>query len=190
MNKNSMKKVLFLFCFIGLLATTTSFGQGFYSTSYKDRNSGSFSKDASLLSFQYGIGHLSSWGFGYAGGVTLGPVYVKYEKGIMDELGIAAYVAPSFTRYTNHDNVLSFGTGALAYYHFNKLIPLSDLDISAGAGLGLKFHNNSAYNDTKVRGGVIFKVNARYYFSNSFAVHLETGWDYMSALQAGITFRL
>lgn len=188
MNKNSMKKVLFLFCFIGFISITSSFGQGFYSTPYKDRNSGSFSKDASLLSFQYGIGHLSAWNFGYGGGVTLGPVYVKYEKGIMDELGIAAYVAPSFTRYKHYDNVLSFGTGALAYYHFNKLIPLADLDISAGAGLGLKFHNNANY-DTKVRGGMIFKVNARYYFSNSFGVHLETGWDYMSALQAGITLR-
>ncbi|WP_158605873.1 outer membrane beta-barrel protein [Taibaiella sp. KBW10] len=160
---------------------------GFYSQPYKTRNSGSFNKSTSLLSI--GIGVPDNYG-NYK--VSLPPVYVKYEHGITDEIGIGLLGGLGMSNYKsggNRYNYLETTIGALGYYHFNKLIPVSKLDVYLGAGIGLNIRddNYSNYNNTSVIG--LGKAGARYYFNPKFSVYAEAGYDNLSVLNAGITLR-
>jgi hypothetical protein len=82
----------------------------------------------------------------------------------------------------------------LGYYHFNKLIPVKDLDVYAGAGLGFRARSASGdtngydYSETTVT--VPVKVGGRYFFTDAFGAYLEVGWDDMSDANIGVTFRL
>lgn len=179
-------------------------GRAFYKTPYKSRNSGSFSSKASLLSFGIGFPNRSGAGYDWdSDRLGFGPLYVKYEHGILNELGIGGYVAGAASRhkygpndrYT--DKVFSVSIGAMAYYHFNKLIPVRNLDVYAGAGIGgrrLSYTydndwNGSRYNDSEFDIIPLFKVGARYYFTKMFGVYGEGGYDDMSDVNLGITLR-
>ncbi len=179
-------------------------GRAFYKTSYKSRNSGSFSSQASLLSFGIGFPNRSGAGYDWdSDRLGFGPLYVKYEHGILNELGLGGYVAGAASRhkygpndrYT--DKVFSVSVGAMAYYHFNKLIPVRKLDVYAGAGIGgrrLSYTydndwNGSRYNDSEFDIIPLFKVGARYYFTKMFGVYGEGGYDDMSDVNLGITLR-
>jgi hypothetical protein len=91
---------------LGLLLSTTAQAQnakGFYRTPYKNRNSGSFDRTSSLLTIGFGFPNRSGADFDYWGGnerrTGIGPGYIKYEHGIIDELGIGGYVAGAAARY-------------------------------------------------------------------------------------------
>lgn len=205
-NKRTMKsKILSIFALAAglLLFTNTSQAQGFYSQSYKERNSGSFEKGASLITLDYGLGN-ANWAVGLINGysrVPIGPVYLRYEIGIMDEVGIGAYIAPRYVRYNygqNHIynlNEFTFGSGVMGYYHFNKLIPVSKLDVFAGTGFSFRViqknwpNDSSSNNNTSIKWNLPVKVGARWYFSDGFGAHLETGYDGLTYLQAGITLK-
>lgn len=206
-----MRKTLYAcFALIGILMLTlvapaqAQNGRSFYKTSYKNRNSGSFSAKSSLLSFGVGFPNRSGAGYDWdSDRIGFGPLYVKYEHGILDELGIGGYVAAAASRheygpddrYT--DNVFSVSIGAMAYYHFNKLIPVRKLDVYAGAGIGGRQLSYSydddwkggRYNDSKFSVIPLFKVGARYYFTKMFGVYGEGGYDDMSDVNLGITLR-
>lgn len=197
-----MKKVLFLV--LGLTVCGFAMaqqGKAFYNTPYKSRNSGSYSRAASLLTFSYGFPNKSVQGHAHKGynRIGFGPVYAKYEHGIMDEVGIGGQLALAGVRYDyNNDQterVRTFHFAFLGYYHFNKLIPVKQLDVYAGSGLAFRsrnvtysddFYDN--YSDTDVT--LAFKVGARYYIKNNFAFYGEGGYDHMSDINLGITFRL
>lgn len=178
--------------------------RSFYKTSYKSRNSGSFSARSGLLSFGIGFPNRSGAGYDWDDDrLGFGPLYVKYEHGILDELGIGGYVAAAASRhkygpndrYT--DKVFSVSIGAMAYYHFNKLIPVRKLDVYAGAGIGgrqlsYSYDNDWAgtrYEDSEFDVIPLFKVGARYYFTKMFGVYGEGGYDDMSDVNLGITLR-
>lgn len=178
--------------------------RSFYKTSYKSRNSGSFSARSGLLSFGIGFPNRSGAGYDWDNDrLGFGPLYVKYEHGILDELGIGGYVAAAASRhkygpndrYT--DKVFSVSIGAMAYYHFNKLIPVRKLDVYAGAGIGgrqlsYSYDNDWAgtrYEDSEFDVIPLFKVGARYYFTKMFGVYGEGGYDDMSDVNLGITLR-
>ena len=198
-----MKKIFFLALATACLGIFTNNAsaqsKSFYATPYKERNSGSFSKGTSLLSLGYGIGsinHLGIW-TGYSS-IPIGPIYLKYEVGVMDELSIGGYIAPEYTiRRLNgnaYSNSLGLGLGVLGYYHFNKFIPVEKLDVYAGAGFGIKYYgetykNNTIKNYSKIYPRPLVKVGARYYLANNFAVYLESGYDNSSSLNIGITLR-
>ena len=198
-----MKKILLLAlattC-LGLYSNNASAqSKNFYETPYKERNSGSFSKGTGLFSLGYGIGTFNGIvGFGYST-LPIGPIYLKYEKGIMDELSIGGYIAPEY-RITKingnaHSTTLGLGIGVLGYYHFNKFIPIEKLDVYAGVGFGIKYQSDSYNNTTifknssKIYPRPLVKVGARYYLGDNFAVYLESGYDYSSNLNLGITLR-
>ena len=176
-------------------------GKAFYNTPYKTRNSGSFSKTASLLTFSYGFPNESVQGYSHKGhnSIGFGPVYAKYEHGIIDEIGIGGQIALAGTAYDyNNDQterVKAFHFAMLGYYHFNKLIPVKQLDVYAGTGLAFRsrsvtysddFYDN--YSGTDVN--LTVKVGARYYAKNNFAFYGEGGFDGMSDVNLGVTFRL
>ena len=197
-----MKRVLLII--FGLLlygGAIAQQGKAFYNTPYKSRNSGSFSKTANLLTFSYGFPNESIKGHPHKGSnrIGFGPVYAKYEHGIIDEIGIGGQLALAGLRYDyNNDQterVRTFHFAVLGYYHFNKLIPVKQLDVYAGTGPAFRsrsvtysddFYDN--YSTTDVT--LAFKVGARYYVKNNFAFYGEGGFDHMSDINLGVTFRL
>jgi hypothetical protein len=204
-----MKKTLTLIAATAVLALSSNTQaeaqviKSFYKSSYKARNNGTFDKKTGLLSFGYGFPNLSGtnynfWNNGVSG---IGPIYGKYEHGIMDEVGIGGYMAlaTSSYKYGNNykDKIISIGGGVLGYYHFNKFIPLKKLDVYAGAGVGFRnigYTYDDGYNGTKLDHSrftlfPLIKVGARYFFTNSFGVYAESGYDKMSSVNLGITFK-
>jgi len=173
--------------------------KGFYGTPYKDRNSGSFEKGANVVSIGYGIGNLNPYrlGYGYKR-LNLGPIYLKYEKGIMDELGVGGFVSAAYSmaRYNGktYSTGLAIGLGVMGFYHFNKFIPLEKLDVYAGIGFGIKYYGQS-FKDNFNKGTTEFfpspmvKIGARYYLSNSFGVYIESGYDRLSNANIGISLK-
>jgi Outer membrane protein beta-barrel domain len=175
-------------------------GKAFYNTPYKTRNSGSFSKSTNLLTFSYGFPNESINGYSNKGHsmIGFGPVYAKYEHGIIDEVGIGGQIALSGVRYEYNNNqterIRTFHFAMLGYYHFNKLIPVKQLDVYAASGLA--FRNRSVTysddfydNNTSADVSLAFKVGARYYLKNNFAFYGEGGFDDMSDINLGVSFR-
>lgn len=200
-----MKKLL-----LTAIATTAILGatsndvqaQGsFYSTPYKNRNSGSFHKGDHVLAFGLGFPNQAARGFSTYGKYRMGfgPIYAKYEYGIMDEISIGArlsYATGSY-KYENvkaHNN--AFSMSFMGYYHFNKLIPVKQLDVYAGVGLGFRHRNyeriqNRLYVTDHNQFTVmpVALVGAKWYFTNSFGVYAESGWDGMSQFNLGVALR-
>lgn len=192
-----MKRIsITLFLLITIVfAGEISFAQssGFYNNSYANRNSGSFQKDISLISAGFGLVNTN----GINGNALLGPFYVKYEYGILDEIGISAFGGLSIVSRNRDYYTLTrtaIGFGVMGHYHFNKLIPVHQLDVYAGAGPGFKvrYDNYSRYHDSHANTNLIFaaQIGARWYFTNEFAAFAEMGHNGMSHLTLGATFRL
>ena len=208
MKKGILTLTLFLgaaFTFSDVVAQS---GKAFYKTPYKSRNSGSFDRHSSLLSFGVGFPNRSGTGLDYWGGderrASIGPGYIKYEHGILDELGLGGYAAVAASRYKYGpsrrytDRVFAFSVGFMGYYHFNKLIPVRMLDVYAGAGIGVRnlsysyddeFTGKSDDDRTSFTAMPLFKVGARWYFTKMFGVYAEGGYDKMSDVNLGITLR-
>ena len=126
-------------------------------------------------------------------------MYAKYEHGIIDEVGIGGQMALAGVRYDYNNNqterVNTFHFALLGYYHFNKLIPVKQLDVYAGTGLAFKSrtvtYSDDAYNNYSGSDvDLTVKVGARYYVKNNFAFYGEGGFDGMSDINLGVTFRL
>lgn len=197
-----MKKLFsILLCSALSFAITTSYaqdnGRAFYKQSYKSRNSGSFNHNASLLSFGYGFPNHSGVDYWHHGNrIGFGPAYIKYEHGIIDEVGIGGYMGFAASRYKfNNGDVertTAFGMGILGYYHFNKLIPVNKLDVYLGAGIGFRIWSHTSVTDNKDSDFdplPIGKIGARWYFTPKFAVYAEGGYDDLSDVNLGITLR-
>lgn len=203
-----MKKVcsLLLASALCLGVTTLSHAQkssahDFYKQSYSSRNSGSFDKNTSLFTLGYGFPNYSIAGTVFDNG--FGPLYVKYEHAVLNEVGIGAYAAFAGSHWKNayyKNTATSFGLGVMGFYHFNKLIPLKQLDVYAGAGIGFalvhyKYDNNSPFpynhsgSETDFNPEGIFKAGARWYFTPGFSVFAEGGYDGMSDVNLGVSFR-
>ncbi len=196
-----MKKITLLTFLLAL--TVAGYSQNsFYNNSYEARNSGSFSQETSLVSFGIGFPNLAvnNYSFGITGSSSgVPPLYVKYEHGFLrDEVGLGGHLSTAFGSYdysSYKTKIFAWSIGVRAYYHFNKLIPVEKLDVYAGAGLSMRNRSykyddgiNSDDNDFTI--GFDGVVGARYYFSDTFAAYAETGYDYMSSINLGITLRL
>ncbi|MBL0744879.1 outer membrane beta-barrel protein [Chryseolinea lacunae] len=195
-----MKKVVFL-VLAGMLsagALQAQSGKAFYNSPYKSRNSGSYSKSTGILSFGLGFPNkpVGYWN-GYGSHSSLPVLYAKYEHGIMDEVGIGGELGITGGSYKYNGNaekakITAFHMAVMGYYHFNKLIPVKQLDVYAGAGLALRNRavSNAGFgDDTATEVNVAVKVGARYYFTDSFGAYLETGYDNMSDVNLGVSFR-
>lgn len=189
-----MKKIL-LFGALALGVTLPAVAQssGFYNTSYKNRNSGSFHKGENLLTLSYGFP--STFAYNNSG---FGPVYGKFEHGIMDEIGLGFQLglgAGSYNHFGGYKiNEFGLGFAALGYYHFNKLIPVKDLDVYAGVGIAFlnvaRSTNANVNLKNSFNASPTWKVGARWYFTPTFGVNLDLGYDRMSSANIGVTFRL
>ena len=191
-----MKKIV-------LVVLTIAFGssiglaqvdKSFYQKPYESRNNGSFDQSTMLLSFGLGVPAF------YTGSYNAAPtLYGKFEHGFLrDEVGLGGYISTGWGSYkygSSKDKFTAFSVGFLGYYHFNKLIPIEKMDVYAGAGLAFrrfayKSDDNTIYTDY-TDSDVLFvvKVGIRYYVVGNFAVYAESGWDDMSSVNFGGTFR-
>lgn len=172
--------------------------KGFYKTSYESRNNGTFDKGTGILTFGLGVPRYAWSGF------PLGPAYIKYEHGLIrDEIGLGGHIAGTYYHddYRLNNSVYKHNTTAVSFaimgfYHFNKLIPVTMLDVYIGSGFGMSFfHHNyddnlNYYNDnTDVVPFFTTKVGVRYYLNDSFGVYAEAGYDNMSSANLGISIR-
>lgn len=190
-----MKKIVLV-----VFAVALSFGisqaqvdKSFYQKSYESRNNGTFDQSTSLVSFGLGIPSIYTGSY-----YNQSPVfYGKYEHGFLrDEVGLGGYLSAGFGNYKLPNQprykYSSFSFAVLGYYHFNKLIPVEKMDVYAGAGLGFSRHSwndNNPYNDDDNSVIFVVKVGIRYYVVNNFAVYAESGWDDMSSVNFGGSFR-
>lgn len=216
--KTIVTTVLFLACLNSFNVQAQS-GREFYRTPYNTRNSGSFDRSTLLLSFAYGVPNYLYTGYGVSTYSTrhigIGPVMGKFEFAIRDEVGLGVVLqgAAKKWRYTAggklyEDNAWGMGASFLGYYHFNKLIPVKNLDVYAGIGVGVSYqelHRDAAYYnyyydyygyyytdavraDFQVRPNAV--VGVRYYVAPRFAFSAEAGYTTFSSFNLGITFRL
>jgi len=188
-----MKKIVLVLLTIvaSLGVSQAQVDKNFYNKSYESRNNGTFDKSTNIFSFGLGIPTIYN-GSAY----SQSPIfYGKYEHGFLrDEVGLGGYVAGGWGSYDNNaqdSDFSSFSIGVLGYYHFNKIIPIEKMDVYAGAGFAFKsdswdddFYDND-------NSGVIFAFRAgiRYYVAKSFAVYAETGYDDLSSVNFGGSFR-
>jgi hypothetical protein len=207
--KKRMLSLAVICCLAGATAAQAQSDRSFYKTPYKARNNGTYDRSTGILSLGYGFPNLSGTGYtvwGWGAGVRhlgVGPAYLKYEHAIRDEIGIGGYAAVAASRhrygpnerYT--DRVTAFGMGVLGYYHFNKLIPVRNLDVYAGVGIGFRNLSYTYDNGYNVRRGSssdfvvlpIAKAGVRYYVTRGFGFYGEAGYDNMSSMNLGISFR-
>lgn len=205
MKKIISYSVLFSLPFIGR-AQEQSEANSFYAASYNNRSSGSFGKGAHLLTFCYGVPstlHAEINGEVDPNRTVLGPVKLLYEFAIKDEVGIAIKSLYARGSWNTTDywfgytamRTWAFAVGATGYYHFNKLIPVEQLDLFAGIGFyaGVQeFIWDVAYpndTDTEFVGTPTISTGARYYFTKGVAVYTELGITGGSYINMGITFR-
>jgi hypothetical protein len=189
-----MKKIVLvdLSMAFGLGASEAQVDKSFYQKSYDSRNNGTFDKATNLLSFGLGIpSYYSGSGFNQSPAL-----YGKYEHGFLrDEVGLGGYLAfgwGSWDAGGEDYNFSAFSIAVLGYYHFNKLIPVEKLDAYAGAGLGIRTFSADDWPGADYdESGAIFvvKIGARYYVAKNFALYFETGYDDLSSVNFGGTFR-
>jgi len=150
-----MKRFLMLCCchIVLLSAGQSAHAQStvnFYDQPYTERNNGTFAKGTQIASFGYGLANIS--GTAYINSnlqqrtahTNIGPLYLKYEYGIADAIGLGVYGTYAFsterlgqTDFKNYrTNAISFGVNG--FYHFNKVIHVENLDLYAGLGFGFK----------------------------------------------------
>lgn len=182
-------------------AVASAQSTSFYKTPYKSRNSGSFHKGDNIVSFGIGFPNISMNNIYSNGSYSWGlpPMYGKYEYGIMDELSIGGRIGMGTGRYKYMNvraNNFGMSMSVVGYYHFNKLIPVSRLDVYAGAGLGSIYRSyetisgpNTVYRDNDFSIRPVFLVGARWYFTQTFGVYGESGYDGLSVMNLGISLR-
>lgn len=215
---------LFFCSLLSFTANSQTSGKEFYRTPYNTRNSGSYGKGDHLLSLGYGVPNWLYTGYGYGNRIVygrtrhigIGPLMLKYEFPIRDEVGLG-FILQGATKSWRYDSGSrtyrdrAWGTGAafMGYYHFNKLIPVEKLDVYAGVGInftyvaltrdqayydyyynyyGYTYYESQTQNDFTVRPCGV--VGARYYVTPKFAFALEAGYTTFSSLNLGVTFRL
>jgi hypothetical protein len=190
-----MKKIVLvvLSVVLGFGISQAQVDKNFYNKSYESRNNGTFDKETSLVTFGLGIPSY------YSGGAfNQSPAfYGKYEHGFLrDEIGLGGYLSFGWGNYDygpDEADFSAFSLGVLGYYHFNKMIPIEKMDVYAGAGLAFRRFgwDDDFYGDAYEESGVLFtvKLGIRYYVVKNFAVYAETGWDDMSSVNFGGSFR-
>ena len=167
--------------------------KSFYKTSYESRNSGSFQQSAALLTFGLGVPNVAGDHHDNNG---FPPLYAKFEHGFLrDEVGLGGYVSSGWgttDKNGNNDNTnfSAFSFGILGYYHFNKLIPIKEMDVYAATGFAYRVVSYNDYYDNNNNVQLVWHVGIRYYVKPKFAFYFESGDDGMSRINMGITLKL
>ena len=162
-----------------------------------------FQKNTDVLNFGLGFGS-ALYASGY--NMTLPPLSVSYEKGIVDGLidgngaiGVGGYFGITGSKdsyrdynynYTSKYTYFVLGARGAFHYHF-----VDNLDAYAGLMLGINVISSSVSGDTPVNysasnGGFTgsFFLGGRYYFNPQWAAMLELGYG-VSYINLGVAYR-
>jgi hypothetical protein len=167
--------------------------KSFYNTPYESRNSGSFEQSAALLSFGLGFPNVAGDHHGNNG---FPPLYAKFEHGVFrDEVGLGGYVSSGWgTTYkngnSNETNFNAFSVGILGYYHFNKLIPIKEMDVYVATGFAYRVVSYNDYYENNNDVLLVWHAGIRYYVKPKFSFYFESGYDGMSQINLGVTLKL
>ncbi|MES2133429.1 MAG: hypothetical protein V4506_13865 [Bacteroidota bacterium] len=221
--KTMLGTALFLCLLSGFNAQAQSSAKEFYHTPYNSRNSGSYGKGDHYLSLGYGVPNWLYSGYGISNSIVygspnhfgIGPMMLKYEVPIRDEVGLGVIFQGAMKNWkyssggrTYHDKAWGTGAAFMGYYHFNKLINVPKLDVYAGLGINFTYqkltrdvgyynyyynyygyyYNDRVEDEFEVRPCGV--VGVRYYVAPKFAFSAEAGYTTFSSLNLGFTFRL
>jgi len=200
-----MKKISYkVSLIVALIASSSVASQAqtsFYKQSYNARNNGTYYRNDMLLSFAYGFPNtaLNSKNSNANYNTGFGPVYAKFEYAVRDEIGIGVSLGAGTGRYKWHGykgNGFSFASTFQGFYHFNKLIPVKNLDVYVGSGFSFVSteydRNNGTNNKSKETDFNIYAVSlvgARWYFNPKFSAFVEVGNDALTTANLGVTFK-
>lgn len=161
--------------------------------------SSSFNKGDNLFNAGIGLGS-PFFGAGYSSTIPVNPT-VSFEKGITDAIsvgGIFSYASSKY-KYSVLGSDYSFKEsaifiGARGSYHFNSLLELNpNIDLYGGASLGyviVSVSNNQGYTGSAASAaGFGLFGGIRYYFQPKIAVYGELGYESLSVLNVGVTFK-
>jgi len=174
---------------------------GFYATPYASRNIGSFDKQTHLVSLTYGFPNTLDYADFLFGGSSsgIGPVNLRYEFAVRDEVSVGLAVGGAFKKWDFGGGVETKVTGIsaspLGFYHFNKLIPVKQLDVYAGVGanvnyIAYKYNDDLVDDDNEIEVYPTALVGARYYFADNFSGLVEIGGSSFSIIKIGLSVRL
>jgi len=199
-----------VFLVAGISAGAQAQESYFYDQPYKTRSNGTFAKGRQIFSFGYGLGNISGTGYlninldEKISHTNIGPLYLKYEYGLADEIGLGVWGAYAYSKDVmnrahpkeHYTNAVSFGING--FYHFNKIISVENLDLYAGLGFGFKSvsvrsqpsDGSAAASKVSDNAGIFsLRLGARYYIIKGFGAFFEFGPDKMSVLNTGISYR-
>jgi hypothetical protein len=212
MNTAQLTGILCIICLLPVcsISQAQESQANFYDQPYKERNNGTFNKGTQIFALGYGLGNTSGTGYlninlnEKISHTNVGPVYLKYEYGLAEAIGLGVYGCYAYAKdRMNHANPKDYTTHAISFgingfYHFNKVVHVENLDLYAGLGLGFKslsirsqLSDGSGTPDKlKDNTGVFsLRLGARYYIVSGFGAYFEFGPDKMSALNVGLSYK-
>lgn len=186
-----MKKIFLSILLITAIATVST---------AQTTSSSAFSNGDNLFNVGIGVGS-PFFGFGYKSSFPVNPT-VSYERGIMDALSVGGTISFASSKFQN--NGITYFKESATYigvrgsYHVNQYLNLGDnVDLYGGASLGYVVVNvtdQQGVNGIDFLGtasGVGFGLYAggKYYFQPNFGVYAEVGYESLSFLNLGVTFK-
>lgn len=184
-----MKKNLLLTALLFFTITSTTLAQSKLA----------FNNGDNLLNVGVGLGS-PFFGTGYSSSLPFNPT-VSFEHGISDAISIGAMVSYADSKYgfAVPGEAYSFKEsatflGVRGSYHFDQLLELPEkFDLYAGASLGyvaVGFSDNQGYTGS-VGSAVGLGVfgGAKYYLGSNVSGYGELGFQSLSVLNLGLTFK-
>ncbi|HVV53701.1 MAG TPA: outer membrane beta-barrel protein [Mucilaginibacter sp.] len=161
--------------------------------------SSAFSNGDNLLNVGIGLGS-PFFGSGYSASLPINPT-VSFEHGVTDAISVGGMISYASSKYSYTVPGLAYTLkenatflGVRGSYHFNQLWQIPDnFDVYGGASLGYVIVNvsdNQGYATGTASGlGLGVFAGGKYYFQSNLAVYAELGYQSLSVLNAGITFK-
>jgi len=178
----------------------------------------SFEKQTTVLGISFGFGDWNKQHYKmpdssrYGSGSMSLPIYFSAERAVAKHMSVAAGIAYDIFYYNyskegygngnpfyrpQTDKVRIISPSLALYYHFNKFFRSPNLDVFLGIGGRANYlkHNNYPSGDS-VSSTVqpdfnpMVKLGVRYYLNRNAAFYGDLGYDRMSFLSLGFSFRL
>jgi hypothetical protein len=178
----------------------------------------SFEKQTTLLGISFGFGDYYKTNYKlpdsskFGSGSACFPVYFRIERAIHKHISLSAsllydvfYYNYSMEGFGNNglfyrpqnDKVRVLSPGLQLNYHFDKFIPSPRLDLFISAGFAANYvkHSNYPTSDslsktTKADVTPVIKLGVRYYINHNAAFYGDLGYDKMSVISIGFSYRL
>ncbi|HWD87205.1 MAG TPA: hypothetical protein VG367_03695 [Mucilaginibacter sp.] len=159
----------------------------------------SFNNGDNLFNVGIGLGS-PFFGAGYSASLPVNPV-VSFEHGITDAISVGATASFASSKYgysilnTNYSfKETAIFIGVRGSYHFDQIFNIDPkFDVYGGASVGyviVSVSDNQGNSGSAASGGGFGAfAGGKYYFQSNIAVYAELGYQSLSVMNAGITFK-